>query len=66
MDTQPSRPVTREKPVPVSNRRGTGVFTIASLIGVGLGLIGGIVTGFIVLPTLTVSDACFYILQVEK
>lgn len=49
MDTQPSTPVTREKPVPVSNRRRVGVFTIAGLIGLGLGLIGGIVTGFIVL-----------------
>ena len=49
MDTQPSTPVTREKPVPVSNRRRAGVFIIASLIGLGLGLIGGIVTGFIVL-----------------
>ena len=49
MDTQPSTPVTREKPVPVSNRRRVGVFIIAGLIGLGLGLIGGIVTGFIVL-----------------
>ena len=49
MDTQPSTPVTREKPVPVSNRRRVGVFTIAGLIGLGLGLIGGTVTGFIVL-----------------
>ena len=49
MDTQPSTPVTREKPVPVSNRRRVGVFTIAGLIGLVLGLIGGIVTGFIVL-----------------
>ena len=49
MHTQPSTPVTREKPVPVSNRRRVGVFIIASLIGLGLGLIGGIVTGFIVL-----------------
>ena len=49
MDTQPSTPVTREKPVSVSNRRRAGVFIIASLIGLGLGLVGGIVTGFIVL-----------------
>ncbi|HSL28770.1 MAG TPA: hypothetical protein VK900_06175, partial [Anaerolineales bacterium] len=45
----PSTPVTREKPVSVSNRRRAGVFIIASLIGLGLGLVGGIVTGFIVL-----------------
>ena len=45
MDTQPSAPVTREKPVPVSNRRRVGVFIIAGLIGLGLGLIGGIGAG---------------------
>jgi hypothetical protein len=49
MDTQPSIPVTREKPIPVSNRRRVGVFIIAGLIGLVLGLISGIVTGFIVL-----------------
>ena len=49
MDTQPSRPVTREKPIPVTNRRRVGVFIIAGLIGLALGIIGGIVMGFIVL-----------------
>ena len=49
MDTQPSTPVTREKPVAVSNRRRVGVFIIAGLIGLGLGLISGIGAGGIVL-----------------
>ena len=49
MDTQPSRPVTREKPIPVTNRQRVVGVIIASLIGLGLGLIGGIITGFIVL-----------------
>ena len=42
MDTRLSTPFTREKPVPVSNRRRVGVFIIAGLLGLGLGLIGGI------------------------
>jgi hypothetical protein len=49
MNTRPSTPVTREMPVPVSNRRRVGVSFIAGLIGLGLGLIGGIIAGFIVL-----------------
>ena len=49
MDTRLLAPVTREKPVPVSNRRRVGVFIIGGLIGLGLGLVGGVVTGFIVL-----------------
>lgn len=47
MDTQPSRPVTREKPIPVTNRQRVVGVIIASLIGLGLGLIGGIVAGVI-------------------
>jgi hypothetical protein len=47
MDTQPSRPVTREKPIPVTNRQRVVGVIIASLIGLGLGLIGGIVAGAI-------------------
>ena len=47
MDTQPSRPVTREKPIPVTYRQRVVVVIIASLIGLGLGLIGGIVAGVI-------------------
>ena len=49
MDTQPSTPITRENSVPVFNRRRVMVFIIASLIGLGLGLIGGIGAGGIVL-----------------
>jgi hypothetical protein len=49
MDTPPTRTVTREKPVPVSNRRRVGVFITAGLLGLALGFIGGIVMGFIVL-----------------
>jgi|CXWL01.1.fsa_nt_gi hypothetical protein len=45
MDTRPSTPDATEKQVPVSNRRRVGVFIIAGLIGLGLGLIGGIVAG---------------------
>ena len=47
MDTQLSRPVAREKPVPVTNLRRVVDVIIASLIGLGLGLIGGIVAGVI-------------------
>jgi hypothetical protein len=46
MDTLPSRPVTREKPVPVASRRLVRVFIIASLLGLGLGVISGIAAGF--------------------
>jgi hypothetical protein len=49
METQPSTPVTREKPILVLNRRRVGVFIIAGLIGVGVGLIGGIGAGIIIL-----------------
>ena len=45
MDTPPTRTVTREKPVPVSNRRRVGVFITAGLLGLALGFIGGIVAG---------------------
>jgi hypothetical protein len=47
MDTRPSTFDVTEKPIPVTNRRRVGVFMIAGLIGLGLGLIGGIVAGFI-------------------
>jgi hypothetical protein len=47
MNTRPSTPAATEKPVPVLNRRRVGVFIIASLNGLGLGLIGGIAAGFI-------------------
>ena len=45
MHTQPSIPDATDKPVPVTNRRRVGVFIIAGLIGLGLGIIGGIVAG---------------------
>jgi hypothetical protein len=47
MDTQPSKPVTREKPIPAARRRRVGVFLLAGFIGLGLGVIGGIAAGFI-------------------
>ena len=47
MDTRPSTLDVTEKPIPVTNRRRVGVFIMAGLIGLGLGLIGGIVAGFI-------------------
>ena len=47
MDTRPSTLDVTEKPIPVTTRRRVGVFIIAGLIGLGLGLIGGIVAGFI-------------------
>jgi hypothetical protein len=47
MNTQPSTPAATEKPAPVLNRRRVEVFIIASLIGLGLGMIGGIAAGFI-------------------
>jgi hypothetical protein len=46
MDTRSSTPDAAEKQVPVINRRRVGVFIIAGLIGLGLGMIGGIVAGF--------------------
>ncbi len=49
MDTKPSTLDVTEKPIPVTNRRRVGVFIIAGLIGLALGIIGGIVMGFIVL-----------------
>ena len=49
MDTQPSTPDTREKPIPATKRWRVGVFIIAGLIGLALGIIGGIIMGFIVL-----------------
>ena len=42
MDTRPSTLDVTEKPIPVTNRRRVGVFIIAGLLGLGLGLIGGI------------------------
>jgi hypothetical protein len=45
MDTRPSTLDVTEKPIPVTTRRRVGVFFIAGLIGVGLGMIGGIVAG---------------------
>jgi hypothetical protein len=47
MDTRPSIPDSTEKPIPVTNRRRVGIFIISGLLGLGLGLIGGIVAGFI-------------------
>lgn len=45
MDTQPSRPVTREKSIPTAKGVRVGIFIIASLIGLVLGFIGGIIAG---------------------
>jgi hypothetical protein len=47
MDTRPPTLDVTEKPIPVPNRRRVGVFIIAGLIGLGLGLLGGIAAGFI-------------------
>lgn len=47
MDTQPSIPVTREKPIPVTHRRRGGVFILGGFIGLGLGVVGGIAAGMI-------------------
>jgi hypothetical protein len=49
MDTRPSTPDATEKPTPPTNHRRVGVFIIASLIGLGLGAIGGFVAGVIAL-----------------
>lgn len=49
MDTRPSTLDVTDKPIPVTNRGRVGVFIIAGLIGLGLGLIGGIGAGFIAL-----------------
>ena len=49
MDTRPSTPDATGKPIPATNRRRVGVFAIASLIGLGLGTIGGFVAGVIAL-----------------
>ena len=62
MDTRPSTPVTSEKPVPVLNRRRVGVFIIGGLIGLGLGIIGGIVAGFI---SMLIGDALYPNLGLE-
>jgi hypothetical protein len=45
MDTRPSIPDAAEKPIPVTKRRRVGVFILAGLIGLGLGVIGGIAAG---------------------
>jgi hypothetical protein len=45
MDTRLSIPAATSKPVSVSNRRRVGVFIIAGLIGLGLGVLGGIAAG---------------------
>ena len=45
MDTRPSTLDVTEKPIPVTNRRRVGVFIIAGLIGLGLGVLGGIAAG---------------------
>jgi hypothetical protein len=49
MDTRPSIPDATEKPTPATNRRRVGVFIIAGLIGLGIGMIGGFVAGVIAL-----------------
>ena len=45
MDTRPSTRDVTEKTIPVTTRRRVGVFTIAGLIGLGLGSIGGFIAG---------------------
>jgi hypothetical protein len=47
MDTRPSILDVIEKPVPVSRRRRVRGFVLGGLIGTGLGVLGGIATGFI-------------------
>jgi hypothetical protein len=47
MDSRSSTPNAAEKQVPASNRRRVGVFIIAGLIGLALGVLGGIGAGFI-------------------
>lgn len=47
MDTRRSTLDVTDKPIPVTNRQRVGVFIIAGLLGLGLGLIGGIIAGAI-------------------
>src|SRR5687767_514041 len=62
MDIRPSIPDSTEKPIPVTNRRRVGVFIIAGLIGLGLGVFGGIVAGFI---SMLIGDALYPNLGLE-
>jgi hypothetical protein len=62
MNTRPSTPDAVEKQVPVPKRRRVGVFIIGGLIGLGLGLFGGIVTGFI---SMLMGDALYPTLGME-
>lgn len=62
MDTRPSIPDSAEKPVPVTKRRRVGVFILAGLIGLALGIFGGIAAGFI---SMLIGDALYPNLGLE-
>jgi hypothetical protein len=47
MHTRPSTLDVIEKPVPATRRRRVGAFILGGLIGMGLGVLGGLATGFI-------------------